>query len=250
MNVRRKLLGILLIGSAVCAEPARAIGNDPPKGMPQLPPFSAENETVALKFVAQHHAELTSVLARLKEVNSAEYQQAIREVYQVTVTLKVSRDAKYSELLLEAWKTNSRAQLLAARLAGVNDPADKTAKEKELKELVHKYFDLQTAMLENRRQAAQATLEAMEANLKRLRENHGKLVESRFRALTVPSKKSAPPARDKKPASPKSGDQSRVSAIDPMHVVSFEQEPAAYPAGIAFFESKIRPVAIPVANAD
>jgi hypothetical protein len=161
----------------------------------ELPAFTPQREAVALEFVQQHHAELSPVLARLKITNEAEYQQAIREIFRTTEVLASSQDAKYSALMLEAWKANSRAELLAARLACATAADARANLEKELKERVTRYVDLQRQMLQNRRQAVAATLEQMDANIKRMEESRERMIESRFQVLSrIPKKAAAAPA--------------------------------------------------------
>lgn len=157
----------------------------------ELPAFTPHREAVALKFVQQHHAELSPVLARLKSTNEAEYQQAIREIFRTTELLAASQDEKYSALMLEAWKANSRAELLAARLACATDADARGNLENQLKEQVTRYVDLQRQMLQNRRQALLATLEQMDVNVKRMEESRERMIESRFQVLSRVPKKAA-----------------------------------------------------------
>lgn len=206
------MLSLTLFFITLLLEPICAfVAADEPRakssaGVRALPAFTEERETVALKFVEQHHPELGKVLVGLKSTNEGEYKQAIREVFRTTEILAGSQDEKYSQLLLEAWKANSRAELLAARMAYETDADVRAKLQKELKEQITRHVDLQREMLQNRRQAVLVTLEQMDANIKKLEESRERMVESRFQILSrVPKKPArtlqAPP--EKKPAEKK-----------------------------------------------
>lgn len=169
-----------LAGTFLAAEPPKT----KPAKQRALPAFTPEREAIALKFVEQHHAELTMVLARLKSTHHDEYQQAIRELFQTTEMLAMSQDENHRALMLEAWKVNSRCELLAARLSQVTDADVKRKMEGDLRDMLYKYMDLQKAMAQNRREATLASLKMIEANIKRFEEDRDKLVDSRFRFLT------------------------------------------------------------------
>src|ERR1700719_964914 len=113
---------------ALLLVPALLVAADAPKPKPADPPpkvvkpaervpLTPEREAAAITFVRQHHAELVDLLNQLKESKPAEYQAAIRELFQTSERLApLSEQAppRY-ELELEAWKVKSRIQLLAAR---------------------------------------------------------------------------------------------------------------------------------------
>ncbi len=120
-----------------CALPASAQlaprARRPPARMPaarrdavpaKAPSFTPEREAAALVFVKQHHPELASLLERLKPMDEAEYRLAIAELFQVSERLAEVRDAdpRRYEINLDAWKAQSRVELLTAQVAGAPGP--------------------------------------------------------------------------------------------------------------------------------
>jgi hypothetical protein len=188
---------------------ATAFGGDDPKTVskpsaPEVgkskaspaPDVDPDREADALGFVRQHHPELATVLEALKPKNPAEYKKAIVEISQVSRTLAdlKSRNPKRYDLALDAWKTKSRVELLAAQLAG--SPSEELRSQLRLAiearvdvEIRRQKFELE--------QAEQAAKKAREA-LDRLESHREAVVESRFRALQP--KKSQ---KTKKPTPPK-----------------------------------------------
>ena len=186
-----------------------AFGGDDPKtsSKPSIPPVRKSNsspvpdvdperEADALGFVRQHHPELATVLEALKPMNPVEYKKAIGELSQVSRTLTEvkSRNPKRYELALDAWKTKSRVELLAAQLAG--SPSEELRSQLRLAiearvdvEIRRHKFELE--------QAEQAAKKAREA-LDHLENNRDTVVEARFRAMQP--KKSQ---KTKKPTPPK-----------------------------------------------
>jgi hypothetical protein len=159
----------------------------------ELPAFTADRETAALQFLEQHHAALGEVLSRLKGVNRAEYEQAIRELSHEAEKLSAvaKKDAKLHELMLEQWKVGSRIEVLAARLACAKDKDP--ALMEALKELLYRQVDLQRQMIEHNHRRGLAMLKVMEDNIKLLQEKRDELVERRFRGLSGIRKVKAPP---------------------------------------------------------
>jgi hypothetical protein len=179
-----------------------------------------ENETEALAFVREHHQELAKVLEVLKPMDLVEYRKAIAELLQVSRNLadiKV-RNPKRFEFALEAWKTKSRVELLAAQFTG--SPSEelrsqlRTAIEAKVDaEIRRQHFELEQAEI--------AAKKARET-LQRLEGNRDAVVEARLRALTprksAKSKKQteSPPAvaptskpSTNQPAQPKPGEDRR-----------------------------------------
>src|SRR6266700_2080015 len=118
----------LTVFCAIFLVPALLVAADVPKPKPADPPpkvakpverapLTPEREAAAITFVRQHHAELVDLLNQLKETKPAEYQTAIRELFQTSERLAQLReqDPQRYDLELDAWKTKSRIQLLAAR---------------------------------------------------------------------------------------------------------------------------------------
>jgi len=169
--------------------------------MPEPPPFSPEREAKALEFVGRHHPDLAPVLQRLKGLNRAEYEQAIRELFETSERLAVMKplDEALHGLMLEAWQVDSEIKLLAARysVAARKDPAV----EARLRELLYRQIDLQRRQVEHNRDRALATLKGMEANIKLLADNREEFVQRRFQNLIQVRKQPAGPAHPKPSAS-------------------------------------------------
>src|SRR5690242_11756353 len=75
-----------------------------------LPRFTETREAAALFFVKKHVPEVLPLLEQLKKSNPTQYQQEIREVFQVTEMLAdLQDDPPRQELELKVWKTETRA---------------------------------------------------------------------------------------------------------------------------------------------
>jgi hypothetical protein len=127
-------------GKSAQAKPAPAKTNAarrPPKTPAQL---AAEREAAALAFAREHHPELLTLIEKLRKENRREYNLAIRDLSQASdrlTRIKKQSPAQY-EVALAAWKLDSRAHLLAARLTMSPDPA----LEAELKQVLRDRVDL------------------------------------------------------------------------------------------------------------
>lgn len=193
----------LLLG--VCGAPGVFAGG-PPAG---LPPFTPQREQAALEFVAQHHPELSSVLVRLEHANRGQYEQAIRELFDTRrrLSLVKPKDEALYDLLLEGWKTQSRAEVLAARLAFAKE--ENPVLEDELRALIARKVELERQTIEHNRQKTLQMLEGMQKSLDWYDENRDTIIQRRIKSLTNRSKKSGvrPPAKkaapDDRPLEPK-----------------------------------------------
>jgi hypothetical protein len=158
-----------------------------------LPAFTPERERAALQFVDTHHADLRSVLERLKNLNREQYEQAIRQLFQEAekLTLVKANDEALYELMLESWQVKSKSELLAARLASMKE--ERAGLEAELKKLLYRQVDLHRLQVEHNHRRAVEAVKVMEANIELLREKRDDIVDRRFRTLTgkasIPAKK-------------------------------------------------------------
>jgi hypothetical protein len=155
----------------------------------ELPAFTPQREQSALAFVAEHHPELSKVLAGLKQADREQYEQAVRELFQTSdrlAMLKGSDEILYG-LMLDGWKTQSRAQVLAARIAcaAERDPA----LEAELRGLIAKKVDLELQTIAHNRDRTLKVVEGLENSLKQLEANREEIIERRINALTRGNKK-------------------------------------------------------------
>src|ERR1700678_4031514 len=132
-------------------------------------PLSAEREAAALAFARAHHPELAALIDKLHRDNRRDYDRAIRELSQACerLTRLKKQSAEQYELSLAAWKLDSRAQLLAARLTISQTPA----LEAELKQVLAdradvrlKEFKFEQARLEDRLTKVKASIQALETD--------------------------------------------------------------------------------------
>jgi len=157
------------------------------------PAFTPEREAAALKFVQEHHPDLSAVVARLESVNRQQYEQAIRELYQQAEKLQHVRvtDEELYALLLTNWKLSSRIEILAARLACATE--ENKELEAELKQLVRDKVAHERRLVEHRKKRLLENLEKTEESLKWFDENAEQIAQRRFKILLNNRKKQEAP---------------------------------------------------------
>jgi hypothetical protein len=132
-------------------------------------PLSKERETAALAFAREHHPELAALIDKLRHDNRRDYDRALRELSQASerlTRLKKQAPDQY-ELSLAAWKLDSRAQLLAARMTVSQTPG----LEAELKQVLSDRADIRLkeykseyARLQDRMTKLKASMQALETD--------------------------------------------------------------------------------------
>lgn len=144
---------------------------------------SAESqETAALALVSANHPELLELLEKLKADNSKQYQQAISELYRASQRLadRKAKDPPRYELELKAWKLDSQARLLAAKLT-----MDAEAElEEQLKAVLAEREDVAIALLAMDRDRLADRLKQVERQLEKRREQHDARAKQAFEQLT------------------------------------------------------------------
>ena len=105
-----------------------------------------EQESESMDFVQSHHPELVALLQRLKSVKRDEYETAIRDIVKVRKRLETleKRDSKLHGVELDAWKLQSKIDLLLARAVAQDKEFDSSA----LRTLVQKRVENQKERLE------------------------------------------------------------------------------------------------------
>src|SRR4051812_1073491 len=94
-----------------------------------LPRFTEEREAAALFFIKKHVPDILPLMEQLKKNNLAQYQQEIREVFQVTEMLAELQDEpRRHELELKIWITESKA---FAQVAKLSTPSEEERKKVE-----------------------------------------------------------------------------------------------------------------------
>lgn len=97
-----------------------------------------QSEKEAIEFVQQHHPELVSLLESLKSMREKEYQMAIREISRIKKRLDViaKRGPDIYMIELDAWKIQSKIDLLVAKGIAREKEVDKDAMRGLLKDQV------------------------------------------------------------------------------------------------------------------
>src|SRR5262245_24848710 len=110
--------------------PAAAAAGDRP-----LPRFTEEREAAALHLAKEHCPELMPLLEELRNNHRAQYEQEVREIFEVTETLTELMDnPRRYDLELKIWKTENKAYVMVGKLA--------TPKEDDRKKIEAQLLDL------------------------------------------------------------------------------------------------------------
>jgi hypothetical protein len=177
-------LARLLFGLAVLAVPPVMA-----PAAPALPRFTEEREAAALFFVKKHVPEALPLLEELKKNNPAQYQQEIREVFQVTEMLAdLEDDPRRHDLELKIWKTESKAHALVAKLSTPQDDERKKI-EAALQELARELVDLDVQVLELKADQLDKELGEVKDELAKARDQVEKNVRSRYEGLLDQARK-------------------------------------------------------------
>jgi hypothetical protein len=201
--------------SAAAAEPAHSPPAAPsvkPAKAPERAPLTPEREAAAITFVRQHHSELVDLLNQLKESKPAEYQTAIRELFQTSERLAQLReqDPERYELELAAWKIKSRIQLLAARSTMSADKAF----EDQLHAALVEQGEVRLKLMKLERDRTAQRLEKLDKNIAQYQSSQAAEIQRQFDRLLkniVGSREQIKAAQQDKPM-PKTGPKSDPSA--------------------------------------
>jgi hypothetical protein len=192
------LTSFFLIGF-VSADDGKPVDKPSTKKTAPTPAVTPETEAEALGFVREHHPELAKVLEVLKPMDPVEFRKAIVELLQVSRSLSdlKARNPKRFEVSLDAWKTKSRVELLAAQLAG--SPSEEL--RSQLRTAIEAKVDAEIRRQRFELEQAEAAAKKARDILGRLETNREAVVEARFRAL-APRKAAKPkkPAETARPA--------------------------------------------------
>jgi hypothetical protein len=179
----RSSILILFPALLVAADAPPSKPADPPKAVKpaQQPPLTPEREAAAITFVRQHHAELVDLLNQLKETKPAEYQAAIRELFQTSERLAQLReqDPQRYELELDVWKTKSRIQLLAARSTMSGDHS----LEDQLRSVLKEQADIRLRLMKLERDRVADRLSKLDKGIEQYQQNETSQVQRQFDAL-------------------------------------------------------------------
>ncbi len=160
------------------------------KAKEKLPPndkvlaINAQQEESAKTFVRDNHPELANLLNNLKESRPKEYQKAMRDLTRVSerlATMKANNAERY-ELELAVWKSESRIQLLAARL----QMSESKDLREQLRQAIGERFDLKLAVLKFERDMYRDRAERADAQLQKLDQQRSDMVEKQLQVITRP----------------------------------------------------------------
>ena len=175
-----------------------APGKDPkadkaPRDRKNMPPgLTPEREAAAMTFVRQHHAELVDLLRYLKDEEPQAYRQAVLDLFRASERLAQAQERDYEryELELAIWKTESRIELLAARvkMAGRDSPEGQALLSQLARQLEDRH-DLKMQRLALDRQRILERLERIEKQLESMEANRASAIERELTRLTSPAAK-------------------------------------------------------------
>jgi hypothetical protein len=160
------------------------------KPMPKAAAQPEVNEGDVLEFVREHHEELADLLDQLKASRPKEYQKAVRDLSRVRERLRLMKttdDQRY-QLELSIWKTETKIQLLAARLS----MGDKSEARDQLRQALNEQIDLRLSLLKHEREVAQERVSRLDAQIEKLDKERSQVIDKQLQNLTK--------AADAKPA--------------------------------------------------
>ena len=160
-------------------------------------PLSAEREAEALAFAREHHPELATLIEKLRKDNRRQFDRALRQLSQDRdrlVRLKKQSPPQY-DLALAAWKLDSRAHLLAARMTLSQDPA----LEAELKQVLRDRVDVRLKQLQFERDRLQDRLTTVNKSIQKIEVDTKAMADADLQRIKRSIAKSRRPA-PKKPS--------------------------------------------------
>ena len=187
---------------AGAAAPAGAEATKPvakPTAAKAPPALSPDREKAAIAFAHEHHPELASLIEKLRTDNHRQYDMAIRQLAQASdrlLRLKKQNSAQY-ELALAAWKLDSRAQLLAARLTMSQDPAI----ESELKKILRERVDVRLKELEFEREQIENRWNNVDSAIRDIERNKTAVANRDFQRIKNSVARNRRPSAKKTPSS-------------------------------------------------
>ena len=221
------ILGIALPLSAVAQKPEKFVKPSAEKSKEQqketpnpkdpankakLIPITPEREAAVTEFVEKHHPELAALLAHLKTSQPKEYERAIRDLFRVTEKLamvKDREDAQYN-LELKAWKAQSRAQLLVARLKMTDPESANTDEMKaQLREILGEQLQARLEVMKLERDRTTARLGKLNQDIGKFEQDREKVIDGHVQTLMNQVNANRPKNKplDKKPGDKAPGDK-------------------------------------------
>jgi len=130
-----------------------------------------ESEATVLPFVEEHHSQLLSVLTALKQSNPTEYEAAIADIHKTLRRLSQleKRNKTLYDVDLDAWKTQSRIDLMMALAIAKDHSLDEAALRSlvaQRRAIQVKRLKVELEQLEDRKKQLQDSLVRLEDNEK------------------------------------------------------------------------------------
>jgi hypothetical protein len=183
---------------------------DPSKA--KLIPITPQREAAVMEFVEKNHSELAGLLTHLKTSQPKEYERAIRDLLRVTEKLGMvkDRDDRQYNLELKAWKAQSRAQLLVARLK-MTDPESANTDElkAQLREILSEQLAARVEVMKLERDRTTARLDKLNQDIGRYEQDREKVIDGHVQNLMNQVNANRPKAKplDKRPADKAPGEK-------------------------------------------
>ena len=143
--------------------------------------FTEEREAAAMTFARANHPELADLLEQLKQTDTTQYQQAIRDLFRSSEKLALAQEKNplEYELELELWRLRSRSQLLVAQLTMGPDPAI----ENQLRAAIAEQFKLRKLRLTHDRERLEARLADIKREMQKLDAEPSRMVDERMQEM-------------------------------------------------------------------
>lgn len=143
-----------------------------------------EREAEAIEFAVANHPELAKLVSKLKKVAPAEYKNAVRDLFWNAHRInRMQRDPERHDLELQVWKTESRARLFAARMAGSSDPTTRRDAETKLRSTLQQLTAAKLAKLKFEQKRIAKRLESLENSIEEIEANPTAAAEREFNRL-------------------------------------------------------------------
>lgn len=160
--------------------------------------ITPEREAAVVSFVERNHPELAELLAHLKTNQPKEYDRALRDLFRVTEKLAMvhERDDRQYGLEIKAWKAQSRAQLLVARLK-MTDPESGDSEElkNQLREVLAEQMQARLDVLKLERERVSGRLEKVNEDISRLERDRDSVIDMHLKNLTSQVNANRPKAK-------------------------------------------------------
>jgi hypothetical protein len=136
------------VKTSVDAKPAKSTPATKPAGektQADHPPFTAEDEALALEFARQNHPELAKLIKNLATKNPNQYNKAVQELIRNRTRLEKVKERSQPryDRDLALWVVDSKIRLLVARMVVKDGQVD----DEQLSQLLHEKREVEIRYL-------------------------------------------------------------------------------------------------------